>query len=175
MGLSGLSETSLFWIEVLSFIGIILVIILVIKIVIKIMQKQMMMYYKQEKRKDEITQVFNDLVMGQDIKDVEKKFKDFDLCLQLIKEEQIYNGVYKRYKVPLDWKYSVSKVSTKGDVMTNGIQNSMSMGSMNSSYSWGHSSSNSVVNTSSEVLKDAVIFLNFENNQLVLKDQEGLN
>lgn len=175
MGLSGLSDTSLFWIEVLSFIGIILVIILVIKIVIKIMQKQMMTYYKQEKRKDEITQVFNDLVMGQDIKDVEKKFKDFDLCLQLIKEEQIYNGVYKRYKVPLDWKYLVSKVSTKGDVMTNGIQNSMSMGSMNSSYSWGHSSSNSVVNTSSEVLKDAVIFLNFENNQLVLKDQEGLN
>ena len=92
MGLSGLSDTSLFWIEVLSFIGIILVIILVIKIVIKIMQKQMMTYYKQEKRKDEITQVFNDLVMGQDIKDVEKKFKDFDLCLQLIKEEQIYNG-----------------------------------------------------------------------------------
>ena len=48
MGLSGLSYTSLFWIEVLSFIGIILVIILVIKIVIKIMQKQMMTYYKQE-------------------------------------------------------------------------------------------------------------------------------
>lgn len=175
MGLDGLSETTLFWIDILALIGFIIVCVLIVKVAIKIIQNQMMTYYKQEKRKEEIFNVFNDLKIGDNFNEIEKKFMNLDFSLKLIREEQIFNGVYRTYKIPLDWKYSTSSIKTKGTVITQGLQDSRIMHVADTSYIFSTSNINSVVDTNSETLKDAVIFLSFENNQLVLKDQEGLD